>query len=120
MHINPQTGAVTLEEEGEVFKYEVQDEGNITRTATFMLHGQREVTIRRHFSQIGPSIIDHEGYTLTTVVRDGKVVPIQNTPCGDSMDQLHDEHNETRGPNGFIKIVRCPNCGWVLREKTNK
>lgn len=116
MHINSKTGTVTLEE-GEIFKYEVQDEGNITRTATFNLFGQREVTIRRHFSQIGPSIIDTEGYTLTTVVRDGKVVAIESEPCGDSTHRPHEEQHETRGPSGFIKIVRCPNCGWVLRQK---
>lgn len=64
-------------EEGETFVHERQDPDNIWRTSTLTLKTGAIVTVQRHFSQIGPTIRQPNGFGLATQVNsEGYVVPI--------------------------------------------
>lgn len=64
MHIN-ERGSVQLEE-GETFVNERQDDDNIWRIATFTLVNGAEVTLKRHFSTIGPCVYRPDGTKINT------------------------------------------------------
>jgi hypothetical protein len=72
MHINPDS-SVQLDE-GEMFVEERQDEDNVWRTSTLLLASGAVVTVKRHFTQIGPTIIRPNGEYVNTRVVNGAVV----------------------------------------------
>lgn len=65
MIINSKTSAVSLEE-GDSFVEERQDDDNIWRIGTYLLASGAKVLVWRHFSQIGPLILDPEGKRVET------------------------------------------------------